>query len=218
MEELVKDLKKCTKCKCVKNIDDFSKKNTLKSGIRSSCKECDKLYRTKTKEHFKEYRKKYIEINSDIVREKSREWEKNNSEKRKKQKKEYRDKNKHIFAWKNILRNSLLRMNSKKNGHTIDLLGYSAKELKEHIEKLFTVGMYWENYGEWHIDHIKPVSSFEKDTKVSIVNSLENLRPLWSTTREIDGIIYEGNLNKSNKNEYVKKLLDSLDISNWFCI
>lgn len=26
-------------------------------------------------------------------------------------------------------------------------------------------------------------------------------RPLWSTTREIDGIIYEGNLNKGKKYE-----------------
>lgn len=27
--------------------------------------------------------------------------------------------------------------------------------------------------------------------------ALSNLQPLWATTREIDGIIYEENLNKS---------------------
>lgn len=33
--------------------------------------------------------------------------------------------------------------------------------------------------------------------KQKFVNiALENLRPMWSTTREINGIIYEGNLNK----------------------
>jgi hypothetical protein len=40
--------------------------------------------------------------------------------------------------------------------------------------------MSWENYGEWHIDHIKMVSEFDKDTPVDIVNSLKNVRPLWA--------------------------------------
>jgi len=56
--------------------------------------------------------------------------------------------------------------------------------------------MNWNNYGEWHIDHIKPVISFDKNTPPSVVNALENIRPLWATTREINGIIYEGNLNR----------------------
>ena len=33
----------------------------------------------------------------------------------------------------------------------------------------------------------------------SIVNALSNLKPMWATTREIGGIIYEGNLNKGKK-------------------
>jgi hypothetical protein len=40
--------------------------------------------------------------------------------------------------------------------------------------------MSWDNYGKWHIDHIVMVSSFEEDTPMNIVNSLENLRPLWA--------------------------------------
>ena len=87
-------------------------------------------------------------------------------------------------------------MNTSKQGHTVDLLGYSALELKEHIEKQFTDGMTWKNYGEWQIDHIIGVINFDKNTDVSIVCALENLRPLWATTREINGIIYDGNLNK----------------------
>jgi hypothetical protein len=87
-------------------------------------------------------------------------------------------------------------MGTDKEGHTIDMLGYSALELKIHIITLFTIGMSWSNYGEWHIDHIKPVSSFNKNEKVSVVCALKNLQPLWSTTRKIDGIVYEGNLNK----------------------
>jgi len=99
-------------------------------------------------------------------------------------------------AWRSILYSTLKRMNTKKSGHTIEELGYSVDELKQHIESLFTLGMNWDNHGEWHIDHIKPVSSFDKNTDVSIVCALSNLQPLWATTREIDSIIYEGNLNK----------------------
>ena len=40
--------------------------------------------------------------------------------------------------------------------------------------------MNWDNHGEWHLDHIVPVSLFKEDTPANIVNSLENLRPMWS--------------------------------------
>lgn len=53
----------------------------------------------------------------------------------------------------------------------------------------FKDGMSWDNYGEWHIDHIKPVSKFEKNEKQSVVNSLDNLQPLWK----------DENLKKYNK-------------------
>lgn len=61
--------------------------------------------------------------------------------------------------------------------------------------------MSWDNYGEWHIDHIKPLTKFDKDTPIHIVNALSNLQPLWKTTREINGNLYLGNLNKNNKYE-----------------
>ena len=80
-------------------------------------------------------------------------------------------------------------------------MGYSALQLKENIEGKFRDGMCWGNYGEWHIDHIKPVSKFDKNTPPNIVNAFSNLQPLWATTREINGIIFEGNINKSNKYE-----------------
>jgi hypothetical protein len=69
-------------------------------------------------------------------------------------------------------------------------------ELKQHLESLFTKDMSWDNYGEWHIEHIKDVVLFDKETLPSVVNALSNLKPMWATTREIDGVIYEGNLNK----------------------
>lgn len=57
------------------------------------------------------------------------------------------------------------------------------------MESLFEDGMSWDNHGEWHIDHIKPVSLFNPKEKASVVNSLKNLQPLWA----------HENLSKGNK-------------------
>ena len=35
--------------------------------------------------------------------------------------------------------------------------------------------MSWENYGKWHIDHKKPISKFDKNTDLRIINSLRVL-------------------------------------------
>jgi len=183
------------------------------------CIDCYKLYmqsyfqinKEKLSEKNKEYRKKYYKENKELILEKSRNEYNNNKEyhsdrKRKDReenpekyrlrKNEYNKKNKHIMAWRNLLKHTINYYQNKKNDKTEKLLGYDFNTLKKHITTLFTDGMNWDNYGEWHIDHIKPICTFDKDTPPSVVNSLTNLRPLWAITREIDGVIYEGNLNR----------------------
>ena len=49
---------------------------------------------------------------------------------------------------------------------------------------------------DFHIDHIIPVSVFPSDADTKTVNAISNLRPLWATNREIDGVVLQGNLNK----------------------
>lgn len=65
------------------------------------------------------------------------------------------------------------------------LVGYSAIDLMEHLERQFTKGMGWDNMGDWHIDHIRPVSFFaftsENDPGFLECWALANLRPLWKT-------------------------------------
>ena len=62
--------------------------------------------------------------------------------------------------------------------------GYTVAELKKHLEKQFTKGMNWEKFmaGEIHIDHIIPLSSFDRtnEDEVKAAWQLSNLRPLWA--------------------------------------
>lgn len=69
-----------------------------------------------------------------------------------------------------------------KNWRTADALGYTPQQLREHLESLWEDGMSWDNYGEWHIDHVKSISSFVSEgvTDVSVINAMSNLQPLWA--------------------------------------
>lgn len=79
-----------------------------------------------------------------------------------------------------ILYRTIKYLGGNKEFSTIEILGYSPNDLKIYLENLFTDGMNWDNYGEWHVDHIKPISSFEKNTNPKIINQLSNLQPLWA--------------------------------------
>lgn len=78
---------------------------------------------------------------------------------------------------------SVLRARKNRRA-AFDLVGYSAAELRVHLERQFLKGMSWENMGEWHIDHIVPLSSFTitgpDDPELRRAWALTNLRPLWA--------------------------------------
>ena len=83
-----------------------------------------------------------------------------------------------------------------KKGYNWELLvGYTAKQLKNHLESMFTNEMTWDKFmnGEIHIDHIIPRSFFKfdsfDDVEFKYCWSLNNLQPLWA----------KENLVKSNK-------------------
>ena len=72
--------------------------------------------------------------------------------------------------------------NKQKVGSAIKDLGCSINEFKSFIENQFEDGMSWDNYGEWHLDHIKPLSSFSLDIKTQFLEAVHhtNLQPLWA--------------------------------------
>lgn len=70
--------------------------------------------------------------------------------------------------------------------------GYSLEELMSHLELRFEPGMTWENYGAWHIDHIKPCALFDHadPEQVKACWSLSNLQPLWAADNVKKGSRY----------------------------
>ena len=187
---------------CKECVKDIQKKYKDAPGFKEKQKEYDKNRYSEIKDEILEYKKEYyLDNREDILKQKATYRSKPENRQRNKDyiktyKVENRDKyykyrnvHPHIIAWRSVLYSTLKRLGTKKQGHTVDMLGYSALDLKIYIEKLFLIGMTWENHGEWHIDHIRPVTNFSTTEDVRIVCALENLQPLWSFD----------NLSKSNK-------------------
>ncbi|MBB5664743.1 DNA-directed RNA polymerase subunit M/transcription elongation factor TFIIS [Rhizobium leguminosarum] len=85
---------------------------------------------------------------------------------------------------------------SEKAGkRTFEILGYSIDELKTHLERKFVDGMSWDNYGEWHIDHERPLASFQYETpeceQFKMAWCLDNLQPLWGSDNMSKGAKYQ---------------------------
>jgi hypothetical protein len=79
----------------------------------------------------------------------------------------------------------------KKAGSAVDCLGCTLAFLQEYLEERFSEEMTWDNYGEWEIDHIFPLSKLDLTNPQDFAKACHysNLQPLWS----------EDNLKKSNK-------------------
>ena len=70
----------------------------------------------------------------------------------------------------------------RKEHNSSRYVGCSAGFFRNHIESLFGPGMTWENYGEWHVDHVVPLSwfPFKADPSLLFVAShWSNLQPMW---------------------------------------
>ena len=103
-----------------------------------------------------------------------------NSDKSKRDKKRYEEDI--TFRIKTVLRSRLRMAVVNKYSHTMDLVGCSIEELMKHLESQFQDGMSWDNYGEWHIDHIRPCASFDllNEEEQRACFHYSNLQPLWA--------------------------------------
>ncbi len=129
------------------------------------------------KEYFKAYQTKLRRENPEKAKEQSRRGMKKFYQKTKKIPKYII-----LRALRKRLGFALNAIKQKKKVSTLNLLGCSIEKFKEYIEIKFKNGMNWENYGKWHIDHIKPIAKFDLNVLEEQKECFHytNLQPLWA--------------------------------------
>ena len=190
--------RRCSICNEIKKLDlfpnDFSGKCFF--GIKSYCKKCAhekwRVPRSKTEEY---------KVKKSIEDKKYRENPRVAQMIRERQKERYYTEIqfKLKLAIRNRINQVLKRKNHKKIDSAVAGLGCSVEDLMTHLEERFHVNpdtgevMTWENHAKrgWHIDHIKPLSSFnlENEEEFKEACNFKNLQPLW----------WKENLSKGNK-------------------
>jgi hypothetical protein len=153
-------------------------------------KVANKKWVNKNKEHLSNYYKQWAKENRDYLREKHTEWRDDNREHVREYGRQYErerrandPKYRLAARTRTAVYTCLKEAKVDKYRSTFEILGYSIEELMEHLEKQFTGDMTWDNYGEWHVDHVIPMSSFEfettEDEGFKGCWKLSNLQPLW---------------------------------------
>lgn len=180
-------------------------------------KEITRRYREKNKAKVKQATKNWLENNRDRELEKARikirEKRKNQEYKdtEKEYNKTYRQNNKeHINEyWRSKYRNDnsfrlvilmRARLNKYLKGRSKrvnEILGCSPKLASLILEAqcLAYSNMSWVNHGEWHIDHIRPLCSFDLTNEHDLLECchIKNLQPLWAHDNQTKSSKYETN-------------------------
>lgn len=167
-----------------------------------------KQYNLKNRDKQLKQKQEYYKKNIEKLRKDRRNYYKQNKSKLRLKYKNYYDKNKKfiinkqcIYRKTNIqakIRNNLRRRfslsikNNWKFGSAIKDLGCSIDFFKTYIESKWIQGMSWNNYGQWHFDHIKPLSSFDLTKREEIILACHytNIQPLWAKDNLSKGAKY----------------------------
>lgn len=192
----------CSTCKKDLHLECFMKRKDSKTGYREQCKDCFNLNRRKWHKETgygkKEYAKNkeqelikakvYYQKKKEEIKEKSIKYYHEHKDKIREYKKErqkYKIKNDIKYKLAKNLRNRLYYtlQNNTKHAPTLELIGCSIENFKNHIESQFTSEMNWGNYGkEWDIDHSIPLSILNLEIKEEqeFGMNFKNCKPLNS--------------------------------------
>jgi len=98
-----------------------------------------------------------------------------------------------------IIRNLRMRTRralkgKQKAATTFQLLGCTLEDFKAHLARKFLSRMSFENYGDWHIDHVRPCASYDMlDTaQQRLCFHYSNLQPLWGPDNILKGAKWSG--------------------------
>ena len=70
----------------------------------------------------------------------------------------------------------------QKSGSAVRDLGCSISSFKLFIENQFEDGMNWDNYGDWHLDHVMPLAYYDLTDRSQFLEAANwlNYQPLWA--------------------------------------
>jgi hypothetical protein len=145
-----------------------------------------------------------ISISLEQRRKQKRDWYHRNKEAVKKQRqsergkqvlREYYIRNKLKLCMHQQVYSFLKRLRQDKDKRTQEYLGYTIEDLEKHLESTFEEGMTWDNYGEWHIDHVIPKSQFNEN-QIRECFALSNLQAMWGRENSSKGNRYIGKYKK----------------------
>lgn len=195
--------KKCYLCQKTRLIKFFNKRTTSKDGYRNGCRICEKKncknyylnnkkkinkWKSENKQTIKEYQKEYHKTYREKNKEKIQQYKQNYQIKNRQKINLYLKNRYHTDLSYKIKHNIRTRINlaiknNSKYSSTTHLIGCSIDKLKNHLEQQFTCGMTWNNYGQWHIDHINPCCNFDlsKIEEQKKCFHYSNLQPLWAS-------------------------------------
>lgn len=220
-------MKKCSKCLILQSFENFYKDVRYKDNYTNICRSCSKEsrrkrylknkdkelkqcreYRKSNKEKTKKYHKKWYIENRETKLSKNKKWKDDNLENYKEYQKIYtrnKRRNNKLFNLQSNLRgriNSAFRKNSwKKDSNNKNLLGADWKTAFSHIESTFSKGMCWDNQGDWHIDHIIPLSAGRTVEELKLLCHYTNLQALWAE----DNLKKGGKYNKKDLIKFLNK-------------
>lgn len=205
----------CPSCRAPKPRAAFGRNRARYDGVNSWCLECLKARNKVRGDRSAEYRD-YYERNRDAVLagQAKRNAERSEADRARVQAvrrvaANRRYKNSAMIRIKAATSVALRRvLNGEKAGRrTFDLLGYTTDDLRQHIEKLFAPGMSWDNYGDWHVDHERPIASFSFDVDpIATIKecwALTNLKPMWGPDNKRKSSTWNGvHHRKGNQHEH----------------
>lgn len=72
--------------------------------------------------------------------------------------------------------------NGARSGSAVRDLGLPIPDFMSYIAAQFKPGMSWDNWGEWHLDHIRPLASFDLSHRTQLLEACNyrNYQPLWA--------------------------------------
>lgn len=182
-------MKICSKCKIKKQLTEYHKDNSRKDGYKYMCKQCKKAEDQSRKNKFRQlklcpYCGKQPEINYIVCQSCRIKKQKYDNKIKRQLRHNYRLKNDINYHIAHNLRSRLRYAikNQQKTGSAIKDLGCSIEYLKIYLESKFISGMSWNNYGQWHIDHIIPLSQFDLSNRQELLKACHytNLQPMWA--------------------------------------